>query len=71
MSDDADRAQAVEELHRQNALAALKVHRHTTSEGNGMCTSCGESIGEARLMAVPTAMRCTHCENERETNELG
>jgi DnaK suppressor protein len=32
----------------------------------GDCTECGESIPEARLRAVPFAVRCQSCEHERE-----
>ena len=27
----------------------------------GICAACGQSIGAARLTAVPTAVTCVHC----------
>ncbi len=32
----------------------------------GVCTRCGEQIGEARLRALPFAVCCRHCETARE-----
>ena len=31
----------------------------------GVCSSCGEPIGAARLQALPTATRCIGCEGAR------
>ena len=38
----------------------------------GLCTRCGDPIGEARLRALPFAVCCRHCEaaRERETAHL-
>lgn len=33
----------------------------------GNCFECGDEIGEARLRALPFAVRCIDCEQERET----
>jgi RNA polymerase-binding transcription factor DksA len=30
----------------------------------GVCAQCGQSIGEARLRAAPTAVTCVHCAPE-------
>ena len=36
-------------------------------QGNyGDCDECGGEIAEARLLALPFAMRCKHCEEARE-----
>jgi DnaK suppressor protein len=35
----------------------------------GQCIECGEPIGEARLRALPFAVRCKECEEVRETAE--
>ena len=35
----------------------------------GNCFECGEEISEARLRALPFAVRCKDCEEERETAE--
>jgi RNA polymerase-binding transcription factor DksA len=33
----------------------------------GYCFECGEEISEARLRALPFAVRCKDCEEARET----
>jgi DnaK suppressor protein len=43
------------------ALARLDEGRY------GMCYECGDEIAEARLRALPFAVRCKDCEEERET----
>jgi DnaK suppressor protein len=35
----------------------------------GNCFECGDEITEARLRALPFAVRCKDCEEERETTE--
>ena len=46
-----------------DALARLE-------QGNyGNCFDCGEEIGEKRLRALPFAVRCKDCEEEREMAE--
>ena len=35
----------------------------------GNCISCGEEIPKNRLMALPFAVRCTACEQERERGD--
>jgi DnaK suppressor protein len=35
----------------------------------GDCYECGEEIAEARLRALPFAVRCKDCEEARETAE--
>src|SRR5688500_3425081 len=42
------------------ALARLDEGRY------GMCYECGDEIAEARLRALPFAVRCKDCEEERE-----
>ena len=32
----------------------------------GLCESCGAEISEARLSAMPFALRCTRCEEHKE-----
>ena len=43
------------------ALARLNEGRY------GHCYECGDEIAEARLRALPFAVRCKECEEERET----
>ena len=41
------------------------------SEGSyGDCFECGDEISEARLKALPFAVRCKECEEARESAEL-
>jgi DnaK suppressor protein len=42
------------------ALARLEEGRY------GLCFECGEEISEARLRALPFAVRCKDCEEARE-----
>ena len=42
------------------ALARLEEGRY------GLCFECGEEIAEARLRALPFAVRCKDCEEARE-----
>jgi DnaK suppressor protein len=42
------------------ALARLEAGQY------GRCTTCGEDISEARLRALPFAVRCVTCEKSRE-----
>ena len=42
------------------ALARLEEGRY------GMCFECGDEIAEARLRALPFAVRCKDCEEARE-----
>jgi len=35
----------------------------------GLCESCGAEISEARLCAMPFALRCTRCEEQKEHAE--
>jgi DnaK suppressor protein len=47
--------------------AALRRIREGTY---GECSECGEKIPEARLRALPFAVRCRDCEEAREATEL-
>ena len=46
------------------ALQRLETGRY------GACFECGEEIAEARLRALPFAVRCKDCEEARESAEL-
>ncbi len=53
-----------ETLNRVNeALGRLEVGSY------GFCYECGDEISEARLRALPFALRCKDCEEERERVE--
>ncbi len=34
----------------------------------GVCTTCGEPIGEARLLALPQALHCVACQSRLESS---
>src|SRR5687767_3530022 len=43
---------------------------HRLEEGTyGDCFECGDEIPKARLRALPFAVRCKHCEEDRESLE--
>lgn len=54
----------------QRHLAELRLIEHARQrlvDGTyGECVDCGESISPARLLAQPTAMRCTACQRNAE-----
>ena len=50
-----------------------KIHaalRRLEEGSYGDCFECGDEISEARLRALPFAVRCKECEEARETAEL-
>lgn len=64
MADDIDQAQEMDALFREAALSKLRaaiIPEETA--GDGACIDCGDEIAPARLLAVPTACRCTICQN--------
>ncbi len=68
MSDEIDRAQAINEAHQREALAA-HYRRQRLPEGvfaPTECDDCGEQISEARMRAVPGCLRCVHCQTAHE-----
>ena len=61
-------------------LALIQMHSETLTKVNealrrldegtyGHCFECGEEIAEARLRALPFAVRCKDCEEAHETAE--
>ena len=44
------------------SIRAIQSALERIEEGSyGVCDSCGEEIGKARLKVVPEATRCVHC----------
>jgi len=39
------------------------------SESSGLCSGCGGQIHPGRLQAVPTAHRCTRCQDTHDRQE--
>ncbi len=67
--DDADRAQCLEELQRETALAARAMatpEKARTQDGARVCLDCDEKIEPPRLAANPQATRCTQCQQRHE-----
>jgi DnaK suppressor protein len=65
MSDDADRAQLVEEAARAHALARAAAAPAETPfeiEGVRVCLDCFEPVPLVRLVANPRAVRCVECQ---------
>lgn len=48
----------------EEALARLEDDKY------GYCFECGHGISEPRLRAIPFAVRCKTCEEEREAKEM-
>lgn len=72
--DDADRAQAHEEMDRaialRNSLAGEASGETQIVTADGVvCCDCGEPIGGERLRAVPKTVRCVGCQEAREAEE--
>lgn len=62
--DDADLAQPRIERERDQAIAAIRAL--TQGDGQDDCISCADPIEEARRKAVPSARRCTTCQEAAE-----
>ena len=66
MSDEIDRAQALEQHQREEALARFRA-AHIVGDGEQIvhprdCIQCGDPIPLARRLAHQSAKRCTPCE---------
>lgn len=63
---DADTLIASAERH-SKALAEISTALEKIADGRyGVCESCGEAIGYARLLAYPSARRCLACQKTAE-----
>jgi DnaK suppressor protein len=55
---------------KSETLTKIDAALRRLEEGNyGDCFECGDQISEARLRALPFAVRCKDCEEARETAE--
>lgn len=71
MADPFDKAQQLDELYRQMALANRPrplAEAPDEDEQGRYCLDCGERISTARLNAKPDAVRCIECQCYRETH---
>ncbi len=67
MSDEIDRGQAREEEIRADALAEFaRHHPPSTAQSAAKCRDCGESIPEARRLALPGVQTCIDCQRDAE-----
>jgi len=60
MPDIIDSASEIEELQRNNALAAHRLNRNAVSAEH--CAKCGEDIPVPRRAAVPGCQTCAECQ---------
>ena len=66
---DADETQALSDQAVANEIKRILERGRAASTGavaDGVCHDCGETIGEERLAAVPSAVRCVRCQVEWE-----
>ncbi|MCS2167595.1 TraR/DksA family transcriptional regulator [Scandinavium manionii] len=64
MPDIIDSASEIEELQRNNALAAHRLNRNAVSAE--YCSECGEDIPKPRRAAVPGCQTCAECQERKE-----
>lgn len=63
-----DQAQAREEADRQEGIA--RVVAAVSEPGAADCERCGDPIEEARRAAMPSARKCTGCQEAAERRRL-
>ena len=70
---DAERDLSIALEERESAeLVAIDEALKRVADGSfGLCLDCGVDIGNARLHASPTAMRCVACQEKREKAQGG
>lgn len=59
-----ERAAELEERQRQDRLSRLR--GAMSGQGSELCVDCDEPIGDARLSAYPSAVRCIDCASDAE-----
>ena len=64
MTDILDRAQALEQMHREIALKQRVTMTH--QESAYYCEDCGEEIPQPRRAAVRGVIRCVACQGNHE-----
>ncbi|HCR0386672.1 TPA: TraR/DksA family transcriptional regulator [Enterobacter kobei] len=64
MPDIIDNASDVEDLQREQAIAAHRINRNAVSAEH--CVDCGEDIPELRREKVPGCQRCSSCQADEE-----
>lgn len=69
MTDVYDRAQALEQLQRDAALAAQAAASRALGPSLEYCDDCGDEIPQARRLAVPGCTRCIACQARKEQSQ--
>lgn len=59
-----DQASELEEMQREQAIAAHRIDRNAVSATR--CVECGDDIPQARREAVPGCRTCASCQEEIE-----
>lgn len=60
MTEIIDQASALEEMMREQAIAAHRINRNAVSATR--CSDCDEPIDERRRVAVPGCKTCSDCQ---------
>nr|WP_318380062.1 TraR/DksA family transcriptional regulator [uncultured Enterobacter sp.] len=60
MPEIIDQASELEEMLRENAIAAHRINRNAVSATR--CSDCNEQIDERRRVAVPGCKTCADCQ---------
>ncbi|EIJ33351.1 hypothetical protein [Thiothrix nivea] len=71
--DDLDRAQAIEEMQREQALQQVRrpaEEPETDASGNRVCLECGDIIPVLRFSLI-NAVRCVDCQSALEKHNKG
>lgn len=63
-SEIIDQASALEEMMREQAIAAHRINRN--AESAERCVDCCEAITELRRVKVPGCQRCSSCQADEE-----
>lgn len=66
---DAELRASLKERHCRRAAAIEAALRRLSDGDYGVCQQCGEQIATERLKAMPLAIRCRDCQQEREQKE--
>ncbi|EPM3685316.1 TraR/DksA family transcriptional regulator [Escherichia coli] len=64
MTEIIDQASALEEMMREQAIAAHRINRNAVSAEH--CVDCGDEIPDLRREKVPGCQRCSSCQQDEE-----
>jgi DnaK suppressor protein len=69
-TEQEERAVTAEQLDLQLSVVNRSIAK-VTDGSYGRCDDCGEPIGDARLEALPTAIRCLNCQAQNRRADRG